>query len=479
MKWRLVIFQVAVVALLMGLYLATKQSQMATTAAERENEPLVRNLPLDRIASVEISKGDERAVLKREDAATKKSSAEEAWLLASAWDSPVDGEKLKEFVDEIRTLKRGQFRGGNPKLLKDYGLDEKERTTVIFRDAKEKSVASVILGKSTFSMADFAAMQQGTKGESTSTTYVLLPGTTNVHEIPGSHSVSASRTFWADLKIVDMEIDEISLVQFQSEKSQFALVRRIKEGAPDKEEPPKEGEPPDKQKEKKKEYEWLIHLGRGREAFPADETKVRSLLGTLAHLRAADVAEPMKIPAGAEEPDTEEMARYGFDKEKLFVGICTPREGNGQPVLRHLLQFAKASDKEEHYVHSPQRRTGFEVLFSALADNPDQFVEKVRVYKVGKWNYDSVNKIAADFEKAPEKEPEGPPVPRDETPQEKTPDTPQDKQPEAPPEDRPETPPETRPQDKPDTPPDTPPEKPPEDKPQTPPDSSSETPDDG
>lgn len=411
MKWKLIIVQLIIIVILIGAYFATRESQVAATASERANEPLIRNLPLDRVASIEISKGEEKVVLKKQSD-PEKSGSEEKWVLASAWDAEANNERVKEFIDEMRLLKRGHFRGDNPRLLEKYGLDEKERTTILFKDAKDRTISSVILGRTTFSMADFASLQDGRQRESTSTTYVLLPGTTTVHEIPGSHHVSAARTYWANLKIVDMDTDDISLVQIQSEKHQFALVRRIKESSPQDTKPPEEGEPPDKKKEEKKEYEWFIHLGKGKEPIVADDGKVQSLLSTLAHLSASDIVEPMKIQPGNEEADAAEMARYGFDKEKLFVSICTPREGDEQPVLRHLLQFGKGPGDDEYYLHSPRRRSGFfEAIFSALADDPEQFVEKIPVYKISKWCYDSVNKAPADFEKTPEKEPEGPPAP--------------------------------------------------------------------
>ncbi|MDQ7778133.1 MAG: peptidylprolyl isomerase, partial [Planctomycetota bacterium] len=80
----------------------------------------------------------------------------------------------------------------------------------------------------------------------------------------------------------------------------------------------------------------------------------------------------------------------------------------GQPVLKHALEFGKAPDKDEYYVCFPQKKSGIEAIFSALADDPDKLTEKVYVYRIGKWDFDAVNKTVKDFEKPVEEPPNDP-----------------------------------------------------------------------
>jgi parvulin-like peptidyl-prolyl isomerase len=410
MKWKLIIVQLGVLAALTAVYVVTRHAAKSVTSAEKENEPLVRNLPLERIAFIDVSKGDAKVALSKKAVPEGSKAQVEEWTVSSAWDYPADTQKVRDLVDKVRTLKLGQYRGDNEKMLGDYGLDGKERTTVEFKDAKGIVIASVILGKANFSMLDFQALQSGKKTPDTSTTYVMLPGTTTVHEVPGSHSVSAERTAWLDLKVLDIKRDDIAAVQIQRGTDAFAFFRGVNEPGPG-EKPPEKGAKP--------QYEWFLQKGRQAKETAADEAKVRAVLDRLSKLDADDVAEQMKLPAGEQTPSPADLAKYGFDEQATMIAIYTQGAQEPQPSLDQLIQIGKPKDKDECYVHFPQKRSQMETMISALADNPDQYVERIPVFRISKYEYDALNKEAKDFEKPPEKPADNSEPPKDKIPGEK------------------------------------------------------------
>ncbi|MDQ7778132.1 MAG: DUF4340 domain-containing protein, partial [Planctomycetota bacterium] len=323
MKWKLILGEAIALALLVVAYVLVRPGAGSAAGEGREGEPLVRNLPVERISAIEIAKGGEQVVL-RKQGGTEEGQTEESWVVENAWDCQANNKKIKEFVDEVRTLKRGHFRGESDKMLKEYGLDEKERTTVRFKDAKGNELALLVLGKMTYSLRDMTSAQQGKTVETTSTTFVMLPGTSIVHEIAGNHSAQAARTAWADLQLLDFTSDQVVALQVYVGAEQYALVRKARESNGKEEK--KEGTEGENME---KEFEWFLHKERGTDPVRADDSKVNSYVLTLSRFSATDVVEPMKIMAGMQEPSAEEKARYGFDKPALAVCIGFPHEVTG------------------------------------------------------------------------------------------------------------------------------------------------------
>ncbi len=418
MNLRLIIVQAVVLAAAALLYFATKPAAVTEGEAAEADALLLADFHVDKVRKISIRSGKEKADLVRRS--VKEGEREkDRWFVESAWNCDADEKNVDALLDEVRKLKKGLAAGSNAELYSKFGLDEESRHVAQFLDADGKAVAELHLGKQNFAMPDFSSF--GGQEKDNSTTYVRLADSAEVRKVPGSHSVTALRSHWVDLKVTELEFKELTRLEIETEKGVTVLVRRKKEPAPDE-----GGKDKEKDKKKEDEFEWRIEKavpGREMQFLKTSESDVDSFIRSLASIRATDVAEPMDVqevtrneggrPVTEEEVPLEQKKKYGFDKPVLAIRAFMDDKSET------LVHFGKAAspkapgkDKDsggaaddKYYAYLPEMRSSFQIAITkALGMETGTETKRfLRVFVLDEWRFGNVNKGERDFrEKAKE-----------------------------------------------------------------------------
>ncbi|MHC4598689.1 MAG: DUF4340 domain-containing protein, partial [Planctomycetota bacterium] len=167
----------------------------------------------------------------------------------------------------------------------------------------------------------------------------------------------------------------------------------------------KEGE------EKKPQYEWYLRktiAGRGDVDFKAKDWPARNVVTTLASFSGSGVAEPMTLEQGGAGVSEEWKKKYGFDDPILVATVVVERKGARPEQTSLAVGRVKSKEggeeKETYYAYHPQKQsTFFEKIQQAFGGGETESIQKVHVYVVDKWKFDSLNKKPRDLrEEAPE-----------------------------------------------------------------------------
>lgn len=274
----------AVMAGLLLLVIVVKRIARTTPDLEREMG-LVALAPEGFLASdaerIEMYRGsapDEKVALSRE---------EEAWLVRSRFDAPAKKDKVDEFLGKLKGLE-GEFRSDEKEVIADYGL------------ADESAIHLAVHKRGQEGKEPWYHLLVGKK-ESYGSSFVRAAGKNTVYTVDvnlaselglwgDDEQKPPDSSEWVDKTVIDLDKDKIERVELKTPDRSVAFERREKK---DK----KEGE----DKDKKKEYEWVVASGGPGTEFK--QSGLDDLLGKLDSYEASGVEDPAKKKEfGLEDP---------------------------------------------------------------------------------------------------------------------------------------------------------------------------------
>ena len=152
----------------------------------------------------QIIKGGDTSTLKMQDA---------KWLVASDSFS-VDTSKINKLLHHIFTLQNGERVSNSPARYAEYGLDSIEARHILIKDGSAKTLADVILGK--------------TSGADYSSTYWRWADKPDVYRTPGNFSweIPSKESDWKDKKLFQVLPKDLKIIQVvwtDSTKANFAF----------------------------------------------------------------------------------------------------------------------------------------------------------------------------------------------------------------------------------------------------------------
>lgn len=252
----------------------------------RETGPELPDLERDQIAAIEITRaGSEEAIrLERRD---------DAWQVTQPIEVAADQSAVSTALDKLDELEMVGIAASNPSFHERLEVDAEHGVRVVARDADGDTLIDMWLG----------AFRAGN-------TMVRLEGEDRVFSVRGSIKFAFNKELrdWRDRSILELEADDVREVAWAGPNGTFRFTRPAGEGedaepgewaqaevsyveAPAEE--PAAETPPRRRPAAPPEPQTLTSI----EGFQA--SKVRSMVASLARMRAADFAAPDVTPESA------------------------------------------------------------------------------------------------------------------------------------------------------------------------------------
>ena len=305
------------------------------------------------VHSVEVYKlltggGRAQMMLVRED--------EETWRIPTRFNCRVQKSKMDRLLTELIEM-TGKVRSSDPKHFDTYEINDEEGIHLIMKDAAEKPLANLIIGK---------------KGEDYNSGFVRIADKEKVYAVDKNILSSLSvygeidtlkqfnQKSFVDLQAVNQEEDALDMIGMVVNRREM-IVKKIEKKV--------EVSDTDSTTTTKKETEWVLMRG-GREVT-LDQDEVDKFLRDVKSIRATEAVDRI----GSALSDINKSSRYGFSRPThylVFRSADRPQEN---------VIFGKAYEEDEGYYMQVQYDAGL-------------------VYKVAKSTYD---KIFAWMDDLPEK----------------------------------------------------------------------------
>ena len=333
MKPSAMLILLALLLLLAAGLLLVQDARPVVEESVTAGAPILKSFNSDSVTGIDLKKGDVKVSLAKKDG---------KWLMTSHKDRPVNGDRVKSFLENVKTARLEKDRKGSDEL---FALDEKGRTEVLF--TSEAAKTTLFIGKSPDMSKCFVRLDP--KG-------AVLEIDKGIDTDAGLRSEGDGRildpAYFFDLKVLNIAADDVIDIAIKKGND----VVRVQKVLPGKNEPiqPKQELKPDE-----KPIWWITEP----EGAAADESAAGSIASTLATLNAKSYA------------DTVPEKDRGFDKPTAKVKLRL-KDGS-----EHTFTFGKAE--------------GDDVMMS-VSGKPDP-------YKVYKYVFDNVTKDLKkkDDERAP------------------------------------------------------------------------------
>lgn len=251
---------------------------------------LLKNFSSESVTSIDLKKGDVAVKLEKKDG---------KWLMTSHKSRPVNGDRVKSFLDNVKAAKLERERKGSDTL---FNLDEKSRTEVLL--GSEASRAALYIGKSPDMSKCF--VRTDAKGP-------IFEIDKGIDTDAGLRSEGDGRvldpSYFYDLKVLNIAADDVIDISIKKGNE----VVRVQKVLPGKSEPvqPKQELKPDE-----KPVWWLTEP----EGAPADESAAGSIASNLATLTAKSYADNVaEKDRGFDKPSAKVKLRMKDGSEHTFT----------------------------------------------------------------------------------------------------------------------------------------------------------------
>jgi hypothetical protein len=280
-KNRNILILVVVLAVLLGVNLWQRADHRSSTQQSSTVKVVAATITADQLDRITLGQGDASEAVDLVATPT-------GWVLASAWDSPANQQRIDALLRSVSDLS-GEFRSDNESVLSDYSLSA-ETAVQVRAYGKDGELA--------------LALDVGGKPENSTGSFISMPGTSAVYltqtnllanlglyDGPG---IPDNKHF-LDLMVLKedrLAVDAIKLTEDGLTRElvkEFALEEVTSEGEEPAAEPALD----------RTTWEWKM---TAPESAALAKTKADGLLGGLVSVRAVEADDP----AG-------DMARYGLD----------------------------------------------------------------------------------------------------------------------------------------------------------------------
>ncbi len=304
MKRYLVPLAVILLVLLGLVYLKKQQERPASIVEQVKLTLLVpEDLTKGAISKLELyagAKPEEKVVLVRKDGSDQ-------WRVASHFDAPVSENKIKDFLDNLVTLK-GEYRAKaqTNEALDTYNLSDNKAFYVAgFEAGSEDPAFRLLVGKAPNWRGVF------TRKEDSDIVYVTDVDLRREAGMYGDETDKAPEAgTWLDKMVVELDKDNVTKLALNMPGKELVFEKVAKEppapdgeqaaeteketAEPDTEDPSSEesGSVETGEASKPVEYEWKLSSGGYSSAFK--QSGVDSLLTALSSLTASDIVDPAK-----------------------------------------------------------------------------------------------------------------------------------------------------------------------------------------
>lgn len=302
------------------------------------------------VHSIEIYKlltGEERAQMMfvRED--------EDTWRIPTKFNTRAQKSKMDRLLKDVIEM-TGKVRSSDPKHFDTYEINDEQGIHVILKDAAEKPLANLIIGK---------------KGEDSGSGFVRIADREKVYAVDKNILSSLSiygtidtlRQFnqksFIDLQAVDQAEEELNLIGMVVNRREM-IVKKIEKEV--------EVADTDSTTTTKTETEWV--LMRGERELALDQDEVDKFVRDVTRIRASEAVDRI----GGGFSDMSKSSQYGFSRPDHVLVFRRPDQAQENVI------FGKAYEEDKGYYMQVQYDGGL-------------------VYKVSKSNYDKIFKWMEDL----------------------------------------------------------------------------------
>jgi hypothetical protein len=203
-----------VFAVLVVAFLLVKPSRPEVTsgAGAKAGQALVKDFKPDEVRNVKLVKGDRTIQLAKQG---------DQWVVTSKGDRPADDGRVKSLLDAVRDAKVKEDRAGSKET---FELDEKRRLSIQVSGADEKTLASIVAGKSPDLGTGFVLDGQGDAAK------VLLVDQNFADKAQVSTENDKqllSEDKWYDLKLLRITSEDVIDVAFQKGDQKWRIQKVI------------------------------------------------------------------------------------------------------------------------------------------------------------------------------------------------------------------------------------------------------------
>ena len=236
----------------------------------------------NKVIRVEIYSGakpDQKVVLAK---------ADDKWSVASEFNAPADGTKVKDLLEKIKKLE-GERRADDPDVLGDFDLKDEQAVHFVVTSEGDQPPIHLLVGKAPDWQSGFV------RQDGHNTVYAV---SLNLRSEAGLYGTGAEQTPeakpWLDLKVVALDKQKIRTLQLKCPDKSLSFEQRPKpEQKPAAEEEPEGEAAPEEKEAKAPEMEWVLASG-GMAGEPFKQDGLDKLITALGELTAADVVDPAK-----------------------------------------------------------------------------------------------------------------------------------------------------------------------------------------
>lgn len=270
-------------------------------------------------ARIEVYRGstkDEKVALSRE---------KEGWLVRSRFDAPAKKDKVDEFLKKLKGLE-GEYRSDEAEVVADYGLtDEAALHIAVYKtDQKEDEKDPwyhILVGKKEKHGSSFV------RASGKDTVYTVDVDLASELGLWGDEEKAPESSEWVDKTVIDLDKDKIERVALTTPDRSVSFERREKkkegEGAEDK-----GGE----DKDRKKEYEWVVASGGPGTEFK--QSGLDDILDKLDSYEASGVEDPEKKKEfGLDEPGYRCEVGIEVGRKKVLVAAREKPGSDGYMIV--------------------------------------------------------------------------------------------------------------------------------------------------
>jgi hypothetical protein len=270
------------------LLVQTDRPDVETTTTA--GSPVYKNFNPESITGIDLTKNDVAVKLVKKDG---------KWLMSSHKDRPVNGERVKNFLENVKSATLEKDRKGSDSL---FNLDDKNRADVVFSSETAKNTLQI--GKS--SNMNKCFVRTDPKGP-------VLEIDRGVDTDAGLRSEGDGRVldpaYFYDLKVLNIAADDVIDIAIKKGND----VVRVQKVLPGKNEPI---QPKQELKPEDKPVWWITEP----EGAPADEGAASSIASTLATLNVKSYADNVaEKDRGFDKPTAKVKIRLKDGSEHTFT----------------------------------------------------------------------------------------------------------------------------------------------------------------
>ena len=319
LKNRNILILAAVLIVLLGISMAQKAGHKKSTGGSSTVKVVDGTFTADQLTRITLGMGpDEEAVVLL--------SSPTGWVVASAWDTPANTQRIDALLSNISDLS-GEFRSDNESVLGDYGLADDSAVKIRAYDKEGSLVVAVDIGGQAERSPGNFIRNPGSNSVYLSPVNLLSPlGLYDGPAVPGNNHFLELQAVKEDRLGVDRIIlnNDGQIIEMTKE---FAEEKPVAGDAVVADTTGAEVPPPGVDRTT---WEWKLTAPQSK---PLAKTKADGVLGSLVSIRATDVDDPAGDLAGyglAEPSRTGTFIRQDGSEFTLEFGYTREADGDLQ-----------------------------------------------------------------------------------------------------------------------------------------------------